>query len=151
MAIPQISANTLVDQTLLNTMITAINNNGDAVTRASSAIYDTKSKKVVQSYMGGFTIATNRVEDTIKGRNVAKSIASKTVSVQFEKTFLVPPLVFASVDFNAGQLGSHLPGTNITNVTNSGCTIVVNVYSDVAYNNDVSFSVSVMAVGLTQL
>jgi hypothetical protein len=151
MAIPQISANTLVDQTLLNSMITEINKNQDAVTRASSAIYNTSTEKVVQTYMGGFSIATNLVSDTIKGEDKVKSIASKTVSIPFEKTFLVPPLVFASVSLPDVSTGVHLPGTNITKITNSGCTVVVNVYSEPAYNTNIGFSVSIMAIGLTLL
>jgi hypothetical protein len=150
MTIPNISTNSLVDQTQLNQIIDTVNGISSKFANTISPIYNTTTKQVVNSYMGTFAIATNRVSETIKN-TTARTIASKSINISFGKTFLAPPLVFASVDFAASSLGEHLPGTIVSSVTNSGCTVVVNIYSQVAYSSDTTFDLSIMAVGLTQL
>jgi hypothetical protein len=150
MTIPNISTNSLVDQTQLNQIIDTVNGISSKFANTISPIYNTTTKEVVNSYMGTFAIATNRVSDTVTNTQ-AKTVVSKSKTISFGKTFLAPPLVFASVDFGASDFGAHITGTVVSSVTNSGCTIAVSIYSESAYPKGASFDLSVMAVGLTQL
>lgn len=150
MTIPNISTNSLVDQTQLNQIIDTVNGISSKFANTISPIYNTITNEVVNSYMGTFAIATNRVSDTLTNAT-AKTVVSKSKSISFGKTFLAPPLVFASVDFAATNFGAHVTGTVVSSVSNSNCTVAVSVYSEAAYPNGTNFQLSIMAVGLTQL
>jgi hypothetical protein len=150
MTIPNISTNSLVDQTQLNQIIDSVNNISSKFANTISPIYNTATSQVVNSYMGTFAIATNRVEGSLGKNTTAKSLVSRPTSIAFGKTFLAPPLVFASVTFTSNESPNILAGTNVTSVTNSGCSVTVNFYNNTA-NAEVPFTVSIMAVGLTQL
>jgi hypothetical protein len=150
MTIPNISTNSLVDQTQLNQIIDSVNNISSKFANTISPIYNTATKQVVNSYMGTFAIATNRVSGTISNSK-ANTIMSKPFSISFGKTFLAPPLVFPSVDFGASNFNQHVVGAAVSDITNSGCTVNVSIYSQAAYAIPVKLDVSIMAVGLTQL
>ena len=153
MTIPNIGTNSLVDQTQLNQIIDTVNGISSKFANTISPIYSKSSTtgQQVNSYMGTFAIATNLVKDKIKGSGIAKTIASKTVTVSFGKTFQSIPLIFPSVYLNVSTPGVHLPGMIVSSATTSTCTIVLNLYSDVATSADIDFELSIMAVGLTQL
>jgi hypothetical protein len=149
MTIPNISTNSLVDQTQLNQIIDTVNGISTKFSNVISPIYNTATKQVVNSYMGTFAIATNRASGTIANSS-AKAVAVEPITISFGKTFLAPPLVFASVDFGAKKFDAHLVSTIVSSVTNSGCTVQVSVYGETSYTST-AFDLSIMAVGLTQL
>jgi hypothetical protein len=157
MAISNISANTLVDSSLLNTMITAINNNGDAVTRASSSIYNTGTQKVVESYMGAWSLITN--QKTVSDHVISEtkgSVNRKQVPISFNKTFASPPLVFVSIESLNTSGDDSLPANSLTSavvadITNTGCQVYVNIQSQGQKSNSLSYKVSIMAIGINRL
>jgi len=151
MTIPNISTNSLVDQTQLNQIIDSVNNISSKFANTISPIYNTTTGQVVNSYMGTFAIATNLVKDSLPTKSNKGDVYTKTFSVSFGKTFLAPPLVFASVDLTTNNLDQFIPGIIVSSVNNSGCTMTLNVYKNNTGAGALGFSVSVMAVGLTQL
>jgi hypothetical protein len=157
MAISNISANTLVDSSLLNTMITAINNNGDAVTRASSSIYNTGTQKVVESYMGAWSLVTNQRQVSDHSITAEKgSVNRKQVPVSFNKTFASPPLVFVSIEALNTSGTNSLPANTlisavVADVTNTGCQIYVNIQGQGVKTETLSYKVSIMAIGINRL
>lgn len=156
MTIPNISTNSLVDQTQLNQIIDTVNGISSKFANTISPIYNTTTKQVVNSYMGTFAIATNRVEVT-DHKLTASSVSKKELSVSFGKNFLAAPLVFASVsqllvDGGGGTLASTVPSVVVTGVNQGGCTLVVNIYNPTTNKSDnFPYAISIMAVGLTQL
>ena len=154
MAIPNISANTLVDQTLLNTMIQAINNNTQGLTQASSSIYNTATSSRVTSYIGAWTMCTEQVEVT--DHNLLRNETSnKKVSITFGKQFGTIPLVFVTLQV-ASTTGSGASLTNILSsavvgdVTTGGCNVYVNLRgnSNTTASTNFPYIVSVLAIGL---
>jgi hypothetical protein len=156
MTIPNIATNSLVDQTQLNQIIDTVNGISSKFANTISPIYNTTTKQVVNSYMGTFAIATNRVEVTDHKLTKA-SVSTKQLSVSFGKNFLAPPLVFPSisqvlVDGGGGTLTSTVPSVIVTGINQSGCTITVSIYNPTgAASDNFPYAISVMAVGLTQL
>jgi hypothetical protein len=102
--------------------------------------------------MGTFAIATNRKADSLAIAETGNKIYSTEISISFGKTFLAPPLVFPSVELDSGAITNYIPAVIATNISNSGCTITLNVFKlAAATKGNLGFKVNVMAVGLTQL
>lgn len=151
MTIPNITTNSLVDQTQLNQIIDTVNGISSKFANAISPIYNTTTKQIVNSYMGTFAIATNRYADTLPTKSKKGDVYTKTFSIAFGKTFLAPPLVFASVDLATSNLSEYIPGIIVSNVSQSSCTITLNVFKNIDGTGELGFSLNIMAVGLSQL
>jgi hypothetical protein len=155
MTIPNISTNSLVDQTQLNQIIDTVNGISSKFANTISPIYNSTTKQIVNSYMGTFAIATNRLE--VNDHNLTAGVSTKSLSISFGKTFLAAPLVFASVsqllvDGGGGTLTSTVPSVIVTNTNTSGCTITVSIYNPTTNTSkNFPYAISIMAVGLTQL
>ena len=155
MAIPNISANTLVDQTLLNTMIQAINNNTQGLTQASSSIYNTATSSRVTSYIGAWTMCTEQVEVTDHSLTNSQNSSNKKVSITFGKQFGTIPLVFvtlqaASTTGSGASLTNILSSAVVGDVTTGGCNVYVNLRgnSNTTASTNFPYIVSVLAIGL---
>lgn len=153
-AIPDITSNTLVDQTLLANMVTAINDNADKITRSSSLIYNTVTDKQVTSYVGSFTLATNQIEIEHKLDPNNTSVEEK--SFTFGQTFLAPPLVFASVEATVSGGTNSSVYTNghsvtITNPSTTGATARLTVFKGGKKDAKVTFKISILAIGLARI
>lgn len=153
MTIPDITANTLVDQALLSTIVRGINSNSSKLSSSAVRIYDRGSSanggKQVTSYLGNYTIATTQTQFSHTLSTETKSI-SKTV--QFGQTFLNAPLVFATVEAevnNGANSSVYLTNHSVTivNPTTTGAT----VYLTIAPHKNtgvVEYKVSLFAIGL---
>jgi hypothetical protein len=150
-AIPDITQNTLVDQTLLANMVTAINDNADKITRSSSKIYDTTTDKQVTSYVGSFTLATRQIEIEHKLDDTKTTIEDR--SFTFGQTFKSPPLVFATVEASVGTDGGNSSvyknghSVTITNPSTTGATVQLTVFK--GGKGKVTFKISILAIGLS--
>jgi hypothetical protein len=151
-AIPDITTNTLVDQTLLANMVTAINSNSDKITRSSSRIYNTVTNKQVTSYVGSFALETN--QKVIEHKLDPNSTTVESEPITFSRKFISAPLVFATVEatVTGGTNASvYLNGHSVTmtNVSETGATIQLTVFKGGKKDAKVTFKVSVLAIGLT--
>lgn len=159
MAISEISQNTLVDQTILNQIIRAVNINADAVTNASSAIFNTSNSSQVTSYTGSWSVVTNSY--TVNNHPISKNPAilnSKSYPLSFGKTFLNPPLVFVSLQALSGTgAGSSLTkifsSAVVSEIKQSDCNVYVTIGGNSALSADsnLDFKISIMAIGLNKI
>lgn len=153
-AIPDIQQNTLIDQTLLANMVTAINDNADKITKSSSRIFNTTTGKQVTSYVGSFTLATTQIviEHSIDTNNT--TVESK--SFTFGQTFVAPPLVFATVEATVTNGKNSSVYTNghsvtITNTSNTGATAQLTIFKGGKKDAKVEYKISILAIGLSLL
>lgn len=151
-AIPDITPNTLVDQTLLANMVTAINDNADKITRSTSKIYNTISNSQVTSYVGSFTMATNQI--VIEHKLDATNTTSLSKSFNFGIKFAAPPLVFATVEAtvtNGTNSSTYKNGhsVTITNPSTTGATAWLTVFKGGPAKAKVEYKISILAVGLS--
>jgi hypothetical protein len=151
-AIPDITTNTLIDQTLLANMVSAINDNADKITRASSKIYNTVTDKQVTSYVGSFALATKQIEIEHKLDPTNTTVEDK--SFTFGQTFIAPPLVFATVEATVTGGTNSAVYTNghsvtITNPSTTGATVHLTVFKGGKKDAKVTFKISILAIGLT--
>lgn len=150
MTIPNISTNSLVDQTQLNQIIDTVNGISSKFANTISPIYNTATSQIVNSYMGTFAIATNQVTGNLTYAT-SDNIKSSSFNVSFGKTFVAAPLVFTSIQLTTNSRDSYVPGIIVSDVNQSGCKITVNGFRTITGAGTVPYIVSIMAVGLTQL
>ena len=156
MAITSISNNQLVDQTTLNQIIETVNGMSSKFALSTSPIYNTNTDQIVNAYMGTFAIATNFKKVT-DHKLTANGVSKYSFPIAFNKTFQVPPLVFATIQaLNETGTGSSMTSSvysvTVANVNTSGCTIYVNIYNPTSNKADnFPYNVSIMAIGLTQV
>jgi len=151
-AIPDITTNTLVDQTLLANMVSAINDNADKITRSSSRIYNTTTDKQVTSYVGSFTLATNQI--VVEHKLDPNNTTVESQPFVFGQTFLAPPLVFATVEATVTEGTNSAVYKNghsvtITNPSTTGATAHLTVFKGGKKDAKVTFKISILAIGLS--
>jgi hypothetical protein len=153
-AISNYTNNTLIDQQFFTTLVNAINDNADKITRSTSGIWDTSTSTIQTSYVGAFAICT--VQKTVTDHAITKSAISNSSrqSVGFGGiNFVTPPLVFATIQSLTDSGANSSPtavlnGVAVTNVTTSGADIYVTLGAG-AFDGKIDYKINVLAIGLT--
>jgi hypothetical protein len=149
MTLQKPSANTLIDQTFLGQMVDEINTLSENFSSASSPIYNTNSKKSSLTYFGGFAFATTQLQVT-HTTDPGKSTRHKE-NFAFGKDFLVPPLVFATIQ--TGEITTImdplLNGVVVSGITNGGGTVAVILGQ--APKKTITYYINILAIGIPQI
>jgi hypothetical protein len=150
MTLQKPSANTLIDQTFLGQMVDEINTLSDNFSSASSPIYNTNSKKSSLTYFGGFAFATTQLQFTHTTSTGASTRQKENFA--FGKDFLVPPLVFATVQ--TGELTTImdpvLSSVVVSNITNGGGTVAVTL-GQAKEKKTITYYINILAVGIPKI
>jgi hypothetical protein len=156
MTIPDPTANELIDQAFLSSLVRGINSNTAKLSRSSVKIYDRGSSstnsKQITSYLGYYTFATTQVEISHKLDTEKTTTESKSFS--FGQTFQSPPLVFATVEAQV-QPGSNTSvyaanhSVTIVNPSTTGATVWLTIapHKNTGVNE---YKISIFAIGLAQ-
>jgi hypothetical protein len=157
MTLQKPGSNTLIDQIFLGQVVDEINTIGDKFSNAAATIYNTSTKKSITTYFGGFIFATTQLEVTQTLSKTETSRYTKDVTFGKDKKtdFLVPPLVFATIETDSitgtGSTASTLlNGVVVSNVTADKATIAVVLGSD-SDKPTIKYRVNVLAIGLAKL